>query len=79
MELSVEGGLLRQGRGEALRQEACELTVIMTASRLSASRSPVPNRKSKISSLILRDATDVPSASRPANPGQVSDLTGPFR
>src|SRR3982074_1013925 len=37
MELIVEGGFLWKNEVHALRQEACELTAIMPASRLSAS------------------------------------------
>src|SRR5436189_5318509 len=37
MELIIDGGLLRKSKVDALRQEACELTAIMAASRLSAS------------------------------------------
>jgi four helix bundle protein len=37
MELIVDGGLLMKNKVDALRQEACELTAIMAASRLSAS------------------------------------------
>ncbi len=37
MELIVDGGLLVKNKVDALRKEACELTAIITASRLSAS------------------------------------------
>ena len=37
MELIVEGGLLLKNKVDSLRQEACELTAIIAASRLSAS------------------------------------------
>jgi four helix bundle protein len=37
MELIIEGGLLVKTKVDALRQEACELTAIVAASRLSAS------------------------------------------
>jgi four helix bundle protein len=37
MELIIDGGLLPGSKVDALRQEACELTAIMAASRISAS------------------------------------------
>ena len=37
MELIIDGGLLPKAKVDALRQEACELTAIMAASRISAS------------------------------------------
>ena len=37
MELIIDGGLLMKTKVDALRQEACELTAIMAASRISAS------------------------------------------
>ena len=37
MELIIDGGLLMKNKADALRQEACELTAIMVASRRSAS------------------------------------------
>jgi four helix bundle protein len=36
MELIIDGGLLPTAKVDALRQEACELTAIMAASRISA-------------------------------------------
>jgi four helix bundle protein len=49
MELIIDGGLLPRRRVEPLHQEACELTAIMAASRLSASSSrQIANRKSQI-------------------------------
>ena len=39
MELVIDGGLLPSARVAALHQEACELTAIMAASRISASGS----------------------------------------
>jgi len=38
MDLIIEGGLVPKAKVEKLWQEACELTAIMTASRISASR-----------------------------------------
>jgi four helix bundle protein len=37
LELIIDGGLLVKNKVDALRQEACELTAIMAASRISAS------------------------------------------
>jgi four helix bundle protein len=48
LELIIEGALLQEPRVVPLHQEACELTAIMAASRISASRSPIATRKSKI-------------------------------
>jgi four helix bundle protein len=48
MELVIEGGLLQKPRVDSLHREACELTAIMAASRISASKSLIANRNSKI-------------------------------
>ncbi|MCF7764184.1 MAG: four helix bundle protein [Verrucomicrobia bacterium] len=48
MELIIEAGLLPKDRVEPLRQEACELTAIMVASRISASKKQIANQKSQI-------------------------------
>ncbi|MCF7764183.1 MAG: four helix bundle protein [Verrucomicrobia bacterium] len=51
MELIIEAGLLPKDRVEPLLQEACELTAIMVASRISASKKQIANRKSQIGNL----------------------------
>lgn len=48
MELIVDGAILPEECLAALLQEARELTAIMAASRISASRLPIANRKSQI-------------------------------
>ena len=48
MELIIAGGLLQKPRVAPLHQEACELTAIMAASRISTSGRQIANRKSKI-------------------------------
>jgi four helix bundle protein len=48
MELLVEGGVMTPARIEPLRDEAEQLTRIMVASRKSARRLPIANRKSQI-------------------------------
>jgi len=48
MELIIDAGLLPKARVEPLHREACELTAIMAASRISAARNPIANRKSQI-------------------------------
>jgi hypothetical protein len=40
--------ILREEQVQPLHQEACELTAIMDASRISAVSSPIANRKSQI-------------------------------
>jgi len=46
MELIIDAGLLPKARVEPLLWEASELTAIMVASRISAARNPIANRKS---------------------------------
>jgi four helix bundle protein len=48
MELIVDAAILPEECLAALLQEARELTAIMAASRISASRLPIANRKSQI-------------------------------
>jgi four helix bundle protein len=49
MELLVEGQLMSDAKVRALRNEAVELTAIMAASRITASRRPsIANRKLQI-------------------------------
>jgi len=48
---AIAAQLVRSGTSEQvqpLHQEACELTAIMAASRISAASSPIANRKSQI-------------------------------
>ncbi len=47
-ELIIDGRILEEKLVEPLRQEACELTAIMAASRRSAMCRPIADRKSKI-------------------------------
>ncbi len=49
MELIIESGLMKPSLVNALIQEANELVAIMAASRISASKSAIANRQSKIS------------------------------
>jgi hypothetical protein len=46
MELIMDGGLLPKERVETLHQEACELTAIMAASRITAASGTIASRKS---------------------------------
>jgi four helix bundle protein len=48
MELIIESGLMKPTLVNALIQEANELVAIMAASRISASKSAIANRQSKI-------------------------------
>jgi len=48
MELIIESGLMKPTLVSALIQEANELVAIMAASRISASKSAIANRQSKI-------------------------------
>jgi four helix bundle protein len=48
MELIMEGGLLRKRRVQPLHDESVELRAIMAASKITASRNQIANRKSKI-------------------------------
>jgi four helix bundle protein len=48
VELIIDAGLLAKRRVESLHREACKLTAIMAASRISAARNPIANRKSQI-------------------------------
>jgi four helix bundle protein len=48
MELIIEAGLLNREEVQSLHQEACELTAIMAASRITAASRPIANRKSQI-------------------------------
>lgn len=49
MELLVEGALMSEAKVHALRDEAIQLTAIMAASRLTASRrTSIANRKLQI-------------------------------
>ncbi len=48
MELIVESGLMKPALVNSLLQEANELTAIMASSRISASKSQIGNRQSKI-------------------------------
>ncbi|MCX7838660.1 MAG: four helix bundle protein [Anaerolineae bacterium] len=48
MELIIESGLMKPTLVNALLQEANELVAIMASSRISASKSQIANRQSKI-------------------------------
>lgn len=48
MELVIEGGLMKESLVNSLLKEANELVAIMAASRKSAFKSQIGNRKSKI-------------------------------
>lgn len=48
MELIIESGLIKESLVSELLKEANEVTAIMAASRISASKSQIGNRKSKI-------------------------------
>ena len=49
MELAMEGGLVGTKKTQPLHDEATQLTAIMAASRITATRNkPIANRKSKI-------------------------------
>jgi len=48
MELIIDARLIPKERVEPLHREACELTAIMVASRISTSGNQIANRKSKV-------------------------------